>query len=78
MLGRVTRITFEAVKLSANKKGKCGCGIHRTRSTTFQQTINPFNKNKKGEPKTYDEIMVELQAQAAAWKQEPVTCKVCE
>jgi hypothetical protein len=35
---------------------------------TFEQTINPWNKNKDGNPKTYSEIIVELDEKANNWK----------
>lgn len=64
----MTVYKFESVKLSANKSGKCVCGKRVTRSVTLEQTINPFNKNAKGEVKSYSEIWKELKTDAAEWK----------
>lgn len=67
----MTTYKFEQVKLSASKSGKCVCGKRVTRSTTFEQTINPWNKNAKGEAKSYSEIWQELKQEAADWKLKP-------
>ena len=64
--------TFEAIKRQVSKSGKCLCGKRLTRSTTLQQTINPFNKNKDGVIKTYREIFDELMIEAKLWKEQPV------
>lgn len=73
----VTITTYDVVKMQTRKKFRCAvCGRLGTRSTTFRQTINPFNKNAMGQPKTYDEIWAELQDQAAAWQ--PDTHAGCE
>ena len=74
----MVRFNFSEVKLHGSKSGKCGCGKRRTRQKKFYQTLNPFNKNEKGEPKTQKEIYAELVEQHNAWKTEPITCKDCE
>lgn len=48
------------------------CGTRGSRTRTFGQTVNPFNKNARGEVKTVAEIREELRAQAAAWRPDPV------
>lgn len=65
---RVTT-TFEPVKLSVVRSFKACtvCGRPGKRQRVFRQTINPFNKNADGLPKTYNEIWRELEAQAAEW-----------
>jgi len=68
----MTIYRFQSVTLRASKSGKCVCGKRVTRSNTFEQTINPFNKNSKGEIKNYNEIWAELKEEAAAWKSKPV------
>lgn len=71
-------ITFEEVTRRAAKNLPCpDCGKKVRRQTTFMQTINPWNKNAAGEPKTRQEIQDELKADAAAWVQEPVRCTAC-
>lgn len=71
-------VTFDEVSLREQRRVPCanGCGKKLTRSRTFTQTINPYNKNAAGEPKTRTEIYAELKAEAASWS--PVaTCPKC-
>jgi hypothetical protein len=70
--------TFDKVTLTASKSGKCGCGKQRTRQKQFWQTLNPFNRNAAGVPKSSAEIMTELKEEARLWKQEPITCEACK
>lgn len=74
-----TKLTFQPVRYGITKTIACqSCGRKRNRSTTFMQTLNPFNKNAAGRPKTYDEIWEELSAEAKAWEPAPlVTCSKC-
>ena len=76
---RSTTYVFEEVRQQAYKRGTCPV-CHKTveRSTTFTQTINPFNKNAAGEVKSPREIRDELRAEAAAWKAEPAVHARCE
>jgi len=61
-------ITFDEVKHCCKKNGKCPvCEARRARSKTFAQTLNPYNKNKDGIPKTRSEIHAELVQQAENW-----------
>lgn len=70
---------FEEVKLSGSKSGRCSiCGKACTRSQKFSQTISPFNKNKKGEMKTWQEIKDELRTELAEWKTKPPIHSRCE
>ncbi|MFL6141613.1 MAG: hypothetical protein ACJ72N_07060 [Labedaea sp.] len=72
----VTR--FQQIKHWAQKRLPCTvCGKKLTRKTTLWQTLNPWNKNAAGEPKTVAEIRDELKAQAADWMVEPITCRQC-
>lgn len=73
----MTLYSFQEVALRAEKSGKCGCGKRRTRREKFWQTLNPFNKNAEGEPKTAQEIRVELAEKIQAWRAEPITCDDC-
>jgi len=63
--------TFQSITVHGTKSGKCICGKRITRSKTFEQTINPFNKNAKGEVKTYAEILTELQQERSVWMGKP-------
>lgn len=76
-MGCTFRYTFDVVKLKAQKSGKCKCGKRVTRSTTFEQTLNPWNRRPDGCPKNRGDIMKELVAESDAWKLLPVTCSVC-
>ena len=68
----MTLVTFEPVKLRASKIGKCLCGKTLKRAYTFEQTINPFNRNKQtGLIKTWQEIRAELKIEAEKWEKEP-------
>ncbi len=73
------RVTFEKVKLRTSKRTRCEwCGKWLRRSTTLWQTLNPFNMDAVGSPKTRAIIVRELHEQAAKWKAEPLTCQDCE
>lgn len=66
---------YEEVKLRGTKSGKCQCGKRLTRSTTFSQTLNPYNK-VGDRLKTRTEIMQELNIDRDVWKLEPVHCAI--
>lgn len=61
---------FQEIKHPVTKSVPCraGCGKTVRRSTTLSQTVNPFNKNADGQPKTEQEIRAELKAEAEAWQ----------
>ena len=73
---------FEKVVYPATKRGVCPvCGKTATRKSgdKFMQTINPYNTNAKGKPKTYQEIWAELAEKSKAWvKETPVYHAKCE
>lgn len=63
------RINFQPVQTVRVLVGKCPvCGKNTTRRKTFEHTINPFNKNADGQPKTYDEVRAAVNAEANAWR----------
>jgi hypothetical protein len=75
----MTKIEFEVVELKGRKQGACSeCGCRRQRTERFYQTVNPFNRNKVGAPKTYDEIYEEIHAEWLAWMEQPFRCRECE
>jgi hypothetical protein len=45
---------------------------------TVEQTVNPYNKNKDGQPKTECEIRAELRVQLQTWMGEAIICASCE
>ncbi|QKW31451.1 hypothetical protein HUT11_35400 (plasmid) [Streptomyces seoulensis] len=70
---------FQEVPLYANKTVPCagGCGKKLRRQRKFAQTLNPFNKDAEGRPKTSQQIQAELSQQAKEWKSAPETCDAC-
>ncbi len=75
-----TRITtrFEPIRRMAVKSLPCPvCGKRLRRQRTFEQTVNPYNRNAKGDVKTRSEIRRELTVQAIAWGQQPETHSAC-
>lgn len=75
----MTTIRFQEIKQTAKRRIDCagGCGKRLTRQRTFTQTVNPFNRNQDGHPKSIPEIREELRATAAKW--EPTAyCAACD
>lgn len=65
----ITTYKYTPVKLTHTYSGKCSmCGKITKRQVTFEQTINPWNKNKNGIIKTEQEIYRELRAEALGCK----------
>lgn len=59
---------FQEVTTSRYRYGKCPvCGKRVTRSKTFMNTINPFNRNADGSVRTAAEVRANVEAQADAW-----------
>lgn len=74
---------FDPVSLSEKVKLKCRtCGKTRYRTVTVKATVNPYNLNDAGEPKTAWEVRHDLQprlaADVAALKAEGIVCRPCE
>jgi hypothetical protein len=73
------RMVFQEVVLRTEKSGHCSvCRKAAVRSKKFSQTLNPYNKNEAGVPKTRDEIMSELREESAEWHQQPTVHARCE
>jgi hypothetical protein len=69
------RYHYEPVRVTAVKKLPCPvCGKLLRRQRTFQETINPFNKNPDGTQKTSREVLASVQARAEDWRTVPETC----
>ena len=74
----MTRYTFEVVKHHATKRVDCDhCGKRLVRSQTFEATINPWNVNDDGTPRSREQIRARLREKADLWTVEPVTCTPC-
>jgi len=61
---------FEEVAITGTKRWFDG-GKRRQKTRRFYRTLNPFNANADGEPKTRAEIMDELMAERKAWMEDP-------
>jgi hypothetical protein len=60
------RITFQEVSTRRTFRWTEN-GKRRQTTEVFMQTINPFNKNADGAPKSREEIWKEINAKADAW-----------
>ena len=67
-------ITFDVVKRKGLKRYKCSCGKMVVRQRTFEQTINPWNKNRDGFPKSRGEIILELEHEIKTWSGKSDIC----
>lgn len=64
----MTRIVFAEVSLKAVFQWKDRpTGRTRQRTRKFSQTINPWNKNAAGQPKSREEIWAELKSERDLW-----------
>ncbi len=71
----MTRITFEEIRRRGSKTVPCStCGREVHRDRTFKNTINQWNVNPDGRPRSRVEIWYHLGALIAAWMTEPETC----
>lgn len=61
------RYIFEEVAVKATKRWTDETGRKRQQTRKFFQTLNPFNKDADGNPKTAQQIMAEIRAQRDAW-----------
>lgn len=61
-------IEFEKISMTFKQNGKCEvCKKITTRQKTFEQTVNPFNLNAQGVPRSRREVMELLLEQAQSW-----------
>lgn len=78
MTYRVTT-TYQEVGLTGHRDGVCPvCGKKGKRQRRFYQTLNPFNRNKKGEVKTRSEIYEELKEEISKWSKGQFVHAKCE
>lgn len=74
----MTAYTFPVVHYRATKNLPCpGCGKKVRRQWTVEHTVNPYNRNPDGQPKTHEEVFEAARAEGRQWEQEPVTCSRC-
>jgi len=65
------RITFDVVSVKATRVWKQD-GRRRQQTREFMQTINPFNRDEDGNVKTRQQILIEVNAERAAWLAKPL------
>ena len=63
------RVNFEEVSIKATRRWTDENGKKRQQTRKFFQTLNPFNTGAAGLPKSRDQIMSELQAEKAVWRE---------
>jgi hypothetical protein len=62
------RYSFEVIRRVAVKGGWCPiCGKPVKRSRTFENTVNPFNRNELGAVRTHAEVVECVKQEAADW-----------
>lgn len=66
------RITFEVVK-ARGQRTIIVDGKKKRQQKTFEQTVNPFNKNPDGTIKTYEQVLESVNAVRDAWVEEART-----
>lgn len=63
----ITRYTFDEISIKRTKRYTDADGKKRQKTRKFSQTLNPFNRNRDGSLKNYDQIMEEITKEADAW-----------
>jgi hypothetical protein len=66
--GDMQHVTYQEFNRRVSRSGLCVCGKRRTRSTTFTETVNPFNRDPEtGVPKTAQQVRESLNQEVAEW-----------
>ena len=61
--------TYDKIKHVERRYGNCPvCGKRVQRSTTFMETVNPYNRNEDGTVKSAQEVRESVRAKGQAWK----------
>ena len=72
------RYTFDEIKESKKVSGVCKkCSKRRTRTVSNSQTVNPYNRNKDGQPKLRHEIREEVSLATAKDAEELKSTFIC-
>lgn len=72
-------MNFKEIATRATKSGKCPvCGKKATVTEKFWQTVNPFNLDNQGIPKSASQIARENEKNAEIWKSEPAVHRKCD
>jgi hypothetical protein len=65
-------VYYSKVKHTAKRRVTCNvCGKHLNRQRTFEQTVNPWNKNPDGTVKTFMQVLASVHAEALVWEPDP-------
>lgn len=68
-MGHIVHMEFQTVRRRVTKVGRCpACKRIVSRSTTIENTVNPFNRNILGQIKSFEEVSFDVQAEADAWE----------
>ena len=59
--------TFDKVSVKRTKYWKDENGKKRQKTREFFQTLNPFNTDESGNPKSRRQILKEVETEAEAW-----------
>ena len=71
-------VYFDEISTFRFRREPCSrCGNARQRTEKFHQTINPYNRNVQGVPKSRAEIYDEITKEADAWYAAPFVCRGC-
>jgi len=75
----MTIYRFERVRRKKTMSIRCEeCGARFSRSHTVEHTINPFNLNDQGVPKTRQEVAEAVGKELDAWAASiPAVCSSC-
>ena len=61
--------TYDKIKHTERRNGTCPvCGKRVQRSTTFMETVNPYNRNEDGTVKSAQEVRESVRAKGKAWE----------
>lgn len=75
---RVSTIRFDEVKATRERTFECaGCGKRIKRQKTDWATINPWNVDENGNPKTYEQVRKDVSRKLDKWEAEPKYCSSC-
>ena len=75
----MTTYIFQEVSVYGEKTAKCPkCGKYYKRKEKFWATINPWNVNKDGVMKSWDEVYQDVMNERAKWLEEPIEPHNCK
>ncbi len=73
------KVSFEIARAQTRAAFICAaCGKRSKRQKSFWQSVNPFNKNANGTPKTRAQVQADVSAEATAWRKSVTLCAACD